>query len=71
MESSCGSTISLKESFQMDSSIGITYPNAMNCSVTVTAPSGHFVVAHVTRFELEAAWSGLYINEYFTKLIKT
>ncbi|XP_005094706.1 neuropilin and tolloid-like protein 1 [Aplysia californica] len=58
MESACGTTITFTESFQMDSSTGITYKNLLDCELTVTGPSGHFVVAQITRFELEAALTG-------------
>ncbi|RUS89693.1 hypothetical protein EGW08_002511 [Elysia chlorotica] len=58
MELLCGRTYTFDTSFQMDSGTGITYKNQLDCSLTVTAPSGHFVLALITRFELEAAFSG-------------
>jgi len=67
MESSCGTAITFTNSFQMDSSTGITYRNNLNCNITITAPTGKFVVAQVQRFQLELAFSGTcpdYIEVY-------
>lgn len=58
MESLCGTTYTFDTSFQMDSGTGITYKNQLDCSLSVTAPSGHVVLALITRFELEAAFAG-------------
>ncbi|GFR74987.1 tigger transposable element-derived protein 6 [Elysia marginata] len=58
MESLCGTAHTFDTSFQMDSGTGITYKNQLDCSLTVTAPAGHFVLALITRFELEAAVTG-------------
>ena len=58
MESLCGTTYTFDTSFQMDSGTGITYSNLLDCSLTVTGPSNRFVLALITRFELEAAVTG-------------
>ncbi|GFO20650.1 low-density lipoprotein receptor-related protein 2 [Plakobranchus ocellatus] len=58
MESLCGTSYVFDTSFQLDSGTGITYKNLLDCSLTVTAPSSHYVLALVTRFELEAAVTG-------------
>ncbi|KAK7492241.1 hypothetical protein BaRGS_00016538 [Batillaria attramentaria] len=63
----CGTTISVSDSVQVESSSGLTYANNVNCNFTVTVSSPYLVLANLEKFELEPLRSGScsdYVNLY-------
>nr|XP_022345075.1 low-density lipoprotein receptor class A domain-containing protein 3-like [Crassostrea virginica] len=67
LSSSSASSASFTTSMRIQSSTGLTYSNNANYVITVTAPSGHKVLAIPRRFELEEKRSGAcvdYLNFY-------
>ncbi|XP_062613712.1 neuropilin and tolloid-like protein 1 [Saccostrea cucullata] len=69
LPSTCSSPLasSFTTSMRVQSSTALTYSNDVNCVITVTAPSGHKVLAIPRRFELEEQRTGTcvdYLNFY-------
>uniref|UniRef100_A0A8W8K115 CUB domain-containing protein n=3 Tax=Magallana gigas TaxID=29159 RepID=A0A8W8K115_MAGGI len=69
LPSTCSSALSstFTTSMRVQSSTALTYSNNVNCAITVTAPSGHQVLAVPRRFELEEQRTGAcvdYVNFY-------